>query len=176
MKRARQDPVPEKARRLGGVIMVLCIPILLVSFVFFVMPRSGFSADGSGNLFVGRKTVPGGESIKYAVIFDAGSSGSRVHVFCFDKNLDIQPIGKELEVFVQVIPILILSRPLLKYSLSVVFPTFFQPIASQIFVLNPSSFQNIFYVVLYSRLVTYLSVCFVIIEGRVLVHFKVSVV
>ncbi|CAA6654529.1 unnamed protein product [Spirodela intermedia] len=101
MKRARQDPLPEKIRRLRGVIMVICIPILLVSFVFFLMPRSGFSADGSGNLLIGRKTVPGGESVKYAVIFDAGSSGSRVHVFCFDKNLHIQPIGKELELFVQ---------------------------------------------------------------------------
>ncbi|KAK8634085.1 hypothetical protein V6N13_014914 [Hibiscus sabdariffa] len=109
MKRpmARHDPVSDKIHRYRGVLLVISIPILLVMFVLYVMPgRSAQDATVLEEIELNSRKIGANSrgSRSYAVIFDAGSSGSRVHVYCFDRNLDLVPIGSELELFEQLKP------------------------------------------------------------------------
>ncbi|KAI3823319.1 hypothetical protein L1987_04754 [Smallanthus sonchifolius] len=112
LKRNRQpqcnESFSDKIHRFRGAILVISAPLLLVSFVLFLMPSLRSPNDGvlSTNRKVSTNYVVQTDSSlnRYAVIFDAGSSGSRVHVFCFDQNLDLVHIGKELEVFEQLKP------------------------------------------------------------------------
>ncbi|KAL9277801.1 hypothetical protein ACSQ67_024965 [Phaseolus vulgaris] len=78
----------------------------LFSFLLLLLPTVYSSQYLGNNLLSNRKIFPKQEEAitSYAAIFDAGSTGSRVHVFHFDQNLDLLHIGNNLEFQQKVAP------------------------------------------------------------------------
>nr|AFK42133.1 unknown [Medicago truncatula] len=78
----------------------------LITFLLFIMPSISYSQYlGNNILLTNRKIFPKQESISsYAVVFDAGSTGSRVHVYHFDQNLNLLHVGKDVEFYNKTTP------------------------------------------------------------------------
>ncbi|KAK8542936.1 hypothetical protein V6N12_015512 [Hibiscus sabdariffa] len=103
----RHESISDKIHKYRGVLLVISIPIVLITFVLYVMPgKSASDAAVMEEIELNSRRVGANSrgNRNYAVIFDAGSSGSRVHVYCFDQNLDLVPIGSDLELFEQLKP------------------------------------------------------------------------
>ncbi|KAL8255690.1 hypothetical protein R6Q59_030757 [Mikania micrantha] len=102
----QHDSLSDKIHRYSGAVLIISITLMLILFAFFRMPsaRNNRVFPSNRKLSTNNVLQTGSSSNRYAVIFDAGSSGSRVHVFCFDQNLDLVHIGKELEVFEKLKP------------------------------------------------------------------------
>ncbi|KAK8983617.1 hypothetical protein V6N11_074020 [Hibiscus sabdariffa] len=103
---ARHESISDKIHKYRGVLLVISIPIVLITFVLYVLPgKSASDAAVLEEIELNSRRVGNSRGNRnYAVIFDAGSSGSRVHVYCFDHNLDLVPIGSDLELFEQLKP------------------------------------------------------------------------
>ncbi|KAL6650481.1 hypothetical protein ACP70R_009406 [Stipagrostis hirtigluma subsp. patula] len=89
--------------RVVGVAGVLLLLQLASSFTGTAFADAVLGRKAAGVLEEPTVNAAAGPG-RYAVIFDAGSTGSRVHVFRFDKKMDLVGIGDDIEFFAKVKP------------------------------------------------------------------------